>query len=108
MAFGAALEQQQAVVSRQHDSSEGKNRLNFDVALQGFDLHVEGIQLLTDTNLKLMAGRRYGLLGDNGIGKSTLLRHLAARQIPGVWPEQRHQHTDNTPTNHHRKAGPPT
>lgn len=27
-------------------------------------------------------GRRYGLLGPNGMGKTTLLKHLAARKLP--------------------------
>ena len=27
-------------------------------------------------------GRRYGLIGRNGVGKSTLLRHMALRDVP--------------------------
>lgn len=33
-------------------------------------------------SLTLAHGRRYGLIGRNGIGKSTLLRHIAAREVP--------------------------
>lgn len=39
-------------------------------------------ELFRDANLRLAAGRRYGLLGPNGRGKSTLLRFLAARELP--------------------------
>lgn len=34
--------------------------------------------------MKLGLGRRYGLIGENGVGKSTLLRRLARQSIPGV------------------------
>ena len=33
-----------------------------------------GKQLIVDTTLSLVYGRKYGLIGRNGIGKSTLLR----------------------------------
>jgi ATP-binding cassette, subfamily F, member 3 len=36
----------------------------------------------TGASLTLASGRRYGLIGRNGVGKSTLLRHIAAREVP--------------------------
>lgn len=39
-------------------------------------------ELFRDADLRLAAGKRYGLLGPNGRGKSTLLRFLAARELP--------------------------
>ena len=33
-------------------------------------------------SLTLAYGRRYGLIGRNGVGKSTLLRHIAMREVP--------------------------
>ena len=33
-------------------------------------------------SLTLAYGRRYGLIGRNGVGKSTLLRHIALRDVP--------------------------
>lgn len=33
-------------------------------------------------SLTLAHGRRYGLIGRNGVGKSTLLRHIAQREVP--------------------------
>ena len=32
--------------------------------------------------MTLAHGRRYGLIGRNGVGKSTLLRHIAMREVP--------------------------
>jgi hypothetical protein len=49
-----------------------------DVVVTGFTIAAPGAKsLLTDATLKLFAGRRYGLVGNNGTGKSTLLRFLA-------------------------------
>jgi len=53
-----------------------------DVIVRGFSIAAPARKLLTDTSLKLASGRRYGLLGPNGRGKSTLLRFLAARRLP--------------------------
>ena len=33
-------------------------------------------------SLTLAYGRRYGIIGRNGVGKSTLLRHIAMREVP--------------------------
>eukprot|EP01064_Diplonema_japonicum_P031701 TRINITY_DN5742_c0_g1_i3.p1 TRINITY_DN5742_c0_g1~~TRINITY_DN5742_c0_g1_i3.p1 ORF type:complete len:717 (+),score=134.04 TRINITY_DN5742_c0_g1_i3:60-2153(+) len=64
---------------------EDRNYLNDQLHLEYFDLHVEGIQLLTDAKLKLTPGHRYGLIGNNGVGKTTLMRHLAAKKFHGMW-----------------------
>lgn len=45
-------------------------------------MRAKGKLLLESTDLTITAGRRYGLVGPNGKGKSTLLRLLAKRQIP--------------------------
>ncbi|XP_064385354.1 ATP-binding cassette sub-family F member 3-like isoform X3 [Halichondria panicea] len=37
--------------------------------------------LLSNANLTLARGRRYGLVGRNGVGKSTLLRSMACREL---------------------------
>ncbi|KAL3816156.1 hypothetical protein ACHAXA_001643 [Cyclostephanos tholiformis] len=42
--------------------------------------------LLNDAYLKLLPGRVYSLIGRNGVGKSTLLRRMAACKIPGFPP----------------------
>lgn len=42
-----------------------------------------GADLLQDASLTLVPGHRYGLIGRNGKGKSTLLRAMASRRVPG-------------------------
>ncbi|KAM5435426.1 hypothetical protein McanCB56680_004584 [Microsporum canis] len=43
-----------------------------------------GLEILTSATLRLKAGVHYGLVGRNGTGKSTLLRAMADRLIPGL------------------------
>lgn len=45
-------------------------------------IRAKGKELLTNTNCTIAAGRRYGLAGPNGRGKTTLLKLMARRQIP--------------------------
>lgn len=45
-----------------------------DILLQGVDVAIEGKDLLIDSQIKIEAGYHYGLVGRNGIGKSTFLR----------------------------------
>jgi ATP-binding cassette subfamily F protein 3 len=52
-----------------------------DVKVDGIDVSIAGKRILTDTSLTLAYGRRYGLVGQNGIGKSTLLRALSRREV---------------------------
>ncbi|KAK9329746.1 P-loop containing nucleoside triphosphate hydrolase protein [Lipomyces starkeyi] len=42
------------------------------------------IEILGQAELKLKSGHRYGLIGRNGTGKSTLLRAISERLIPGM------------------------
>lgn len=46
-----------------------------------FDIHftVGGKRLFTNASLKLEKKRRYALVGKNGVGKTTLLKHIARR-----------------------------
>ena len=53
-----------------------------DVVVQGFSIAAPAKALLTNASLRLASGRRYGLLGPNGRGKSTLLRFLSTRRLP--------------------------
>ena len=52
-----------------------------DIKIDGIDVSIAGKRILTDTSLTLAYGRRYGLVGQNGIGKSTLLRALSRREV---------------------------
>lgn len=52
-----------------------------DVKLDSIDVSIGGNRILTDTTLTLAYGHRYGLVGNNGVGKSTLLRALSRREV---------------------------
>jgi len=56
--------------------------LAMDVKIRQFSMSVYGKEFIMDTNLELNFGRRYGLIGANGSGKSTMLAAIAAREIP--------------------------
>lgn len=60
------------------DSSGSKSK---DIKLDNVDVSIGGNRILTDTNFTLAHGRRYGLVGNNGVGKSTLLRALSKREL---------------------------
>lgn len=53
-----------------------------DVKIDAFSLMAYGRELIKDTLLELTIGRRYGLIGANGSGKSTMLKCLANREVP--------------------------
>jgi len=55
---------------------------SMDVKIIQFALSVYGKEFIMDTKLELNFGRRYGLIGANGSGKSTMLAAIAAREIP--------------------------
>ncbi|KAL4790622.1 P-loop containing nucleoside triphosphate hydrolase protein [Aspergillus venezuelensis] len=52
-----------------------------DIKLDNIDISVGGNRILSEAALTLAYGRRYGLVGQNGIGKSTLLRALSRREV---------------------------
>lgn len=53
-----------------------------DLHLGQISLRYHGVELLTDAQVELNCGRRYGLLGKNGCGKSTFMTALAHRELP--------------------------
>ncbi|KAK0708307.1 P-loop containing nucleoside triphosphate hydrolase protein [Lasiosphaeris hirsuta] len=53
-----------------------------DIKIDNTDVSIGGLRILTDTTLTLSYGHRYGLVGHNGVGKSTLLRALSRREVP--------------------------
>lgn len=52
-----------------------------DIKVESIDVSIGGKRILSDTTLSMSFGRRYGLVGQNGIGKSTLLRALSRREV---------------------------
>ncbi|XP_050388520.2 ATP-binding cassette sub-family F member 2 [Patella vulgata] len=56
--------------------------LSRDIHLDHLSMRFHGAELLMNTSLHLNVGRRYGLIGANGCGKSSLLSALEARELP--------------------------
>ena len=67
-------------------AGEGDDGPELCLDLEGIILAFAGKVLLRPTALKLIKGRRYGVVGQNGAGKTTLLTRLAAGDING-WPK---------------------
>ncbi|PHT46240.1 ABC transporter F family member 4 [Capsicum baccatum] len=64
---------------------EGRDDANAnvkDITIEDFSVAARGKDLLKNTSVTLSHGKRYGLVGPNGMGKSTLLKLLAWRKIP--------------------------
>eukprot|EP00729_Bicosta_minor_P010107 gene10107-14007_t len=55
-----------------------------DIVMPDISIDLGGIVLFEDAQLTLVYGRRYGLIGRNGSGKTTFLKYLAAKEIPGI------------------------
>ncbi|KAJ8920090.1 hypothetical protein NQ315_011745 [Exocentrus adspersus] len=60
--------------------SKGNNRTQ-DIRIENFDVAYGDRVLLQGADLTLACGRRYGLVGRNGLGKSTLLRMISGGQL---------------------------
>ena len=55
---------------------------NMDIQISNVQLYGGRQELLSDATLKLVFGTKYGLVGRNGTGKSTLLHAISERTIP--------------------------
>ena len=54
-----------------------------DIQVNNITITYGGHILLEGADLRFAYGRRYGLIGRNGIGKTTLLKHIANYEIEG-------------------------
>lgn len=74
-----------------------------DIHIDGLDLAFGGMPLLEGATLKITTGRRVGIIGRNGCGKTTLMRAIARRELPLpedmdiVYVEQEIAGCDKTP-----------
>ena len=68
-------------VTINHDKDESHK---VDINIPSFTIHIGGKTLIKDATLKISFGRRYILIGRNGIGKTTLLNHIMRKEIDGI------------------------
>jgi len=83
--MAAEPEQQMSQLTRMViPSYEDRGSAVRDIAVDKISLWTpSGAVLLEDSKMKLTYGRRYGLMGKNGIGKTTLLKAIAAQELEG-------------------------
>jgi len=70
-----------------------------DIKVQNLTISAKGKLLLENTALTLVSQRRYGLVGPNGMGKTTLMKLIAQRRVRYCsGSRQQHEacHTDPT------------
>ncbi|KAK2179244.1 hypothetical protein NP493_503g01030 [Ridgeia piscesae] len=67
--------------SRKDKTDSSSSCKTFDIRLENFDVAYGEKVLLKGADLVMAFGRRYGLVGRNGIGKTTLLRMLANQEL---------------------------
>lgn len=70
------------VVSKKENQMEakGSNR-SMDIRIENFDVSYGNKVLLQNADMLLANGRRYGLVGRNGLGKTTMLRMISGKQL---------------------------
>lgn len=71
------------VVSVNHDNSVEGSTVK-DIHMENFSVSIGGRELIVDGAITLSFGRHYGLVGRNGTGKTTFLRHMAMHAIDGI------------------------
>lgn len=52
-----------------------------DIKIVSFSMGLAGQELIQDCNIEITIGRRYGLVGQNGCGKTNFLQVLANREV---------------------------
>lgn len=52
-----------------------------DIKIDGFSMGLAGQELIQDCSIEITIGRRYGLIGQNGCGKTNFLQCLANREV---------------------------
>jgi ATP-binding cassette, subfamily F, member 3 len=74
-----------------------------DIHVEGVDLAFGGLTLLEGASLNVPYGRRVGFIGRNGVGKTTMMRAMARRELPIpegmdiVYVEQEQVGSEKTP-----------
>ena len=66
------------VVNQAKQQTDSRSK---DIKLDNIDIQYAGKKILEGADVLLAFGRRYGLVGKNGVGKSTLLRAIAQKEL---------------------------
>lgn len=84
--LAAELEEARVVAARSRLSGEASGSRLAAIELGPFQLPNPGggADLIENASMILVPGHRYGLIGRNGKGKSTLLKFLASRRVGGL------------------------
>lgn len=81
-ADGLTTEQQRVAARRAVTGVLASAKQAMDVKFEAFSMQVSGNQLVTETSVELNQGCRYGLIGENGSGKSNILAAIAQGDLP--------------------------
>ena len=79
----AILTRASAHMKRRNASSRASMKARYIVRCKNIILAFTSKVLLQRTNLELKVGTRYAIVGQNGVGKTTLLNRVAAKDING-------------------------
>jgi ATP-binding cassette subfamily F protein 2 len=60
----------------------GIHPMSKDIKMDNFSVTFHGAELIQDSKVELSCGRKYGLIGVNGSGKSSFLAVLGNREVP--------------------------
>ncbi|VDM59151.1 unnamed protein product [Angiostrongylus costaricensis] len=65
-------------------SKKQQTENSMDIKVDNFDIAAQGKLLFNKAELTIVYGRKYGLVGPNGMGKTTLLKHIGSRRLKGI------------------------
>jgi ATP-binding cassette, subfamily F, member 1 len=74
-----------------------------NISIDSFDIVIQSKILFKESKLTVSFGKKYGVIGKNGIGKSTLLKHIFRKELPihpdldCLYVEQEVEASENTP-----------
>ncbi len=66
------------VISKKDARAEAAGLTSKDIRIENFDIAYGEKVLLKGADVTLVYGRRYGMVGRNGLGKSTMLKMISA------------------------------